>query len=100
MIQESIATRLSMISLGDKALTKLVSKYDNHTDFKITRSSRGRFSGCAVTGELYHDCDRAPSYTTIDVIMDVLTHAEAVILVALLKAQTEKIRKEHDERLD
>lgn len=94
-MSESLAKKFAALSLADKALKKLVSEHWDHTNFKVVHSRRGGFG---VTGDLYHDCDRAPSYTTIDVVMDRLKRMEADKLVELLEAQTEKLRKARDDQ--
>lgn len=81
--------------MADKALKKLVSEHRDRTNFRVVHSHRGGF---AVTGDLYHDCDRAPSYTTIDVVMDHLKRMEADKLVELLNAQRDLIKRDAEER--
>ncbi len=73
-----------MSDLGAKALANLLSEFDNHTNPVVKRSRGLTFK---VVASLYHDCDRMPSYTTEDLVLDGLDRMEAEMLKGLLDAQ-------------
>ena len=75
-----------MSDLGAKALNKLLDEFDDHTNARVKRPKTGAGT-CSVVADLYHDCDRAPSYTTTDTVLDGLDRVEAEILVGLLNAR-------------
>lgn len=73
-----------MSDLGAKALAWLLRQHLDHTNPRV----RGQYNRYKVVADLYHDCDRAPSYTTEDTVLSGLDRTEAEMLVGLLKAQS------------
>lgn len=73
-----------MSDLATKALNHLLAEFDRHTNPRVVHTGALKFS---VVADLYHDCDRAPSYSTEDTVLGQLTRGEAEALKNLLKDQ-------------
>lgn len=71
-------------ALAHKALVQLVGRHAHLSDIRARHSGSLSFE---VVGERYHDCDRAPSYTSTDIIMSGLGRIEADSLVKLLQGE-------------